>query len=79
MQFGTRVLVGGFCGAAIGLSGGMPWAGLVVGAIGAVLGSFGGAAARGTLTRRLGSDRPAALLEDVVAIVGATLAVAMLP
>lgn len=79
VQFGTRVLTGGFCGAAIGLAGGMFWVGLVAGAIGAVLGTLGGAAARGALAKLLGSDRPAALLEDLVAVGGAILAVAMLP
>jgi uncharacterized membrane protein len=79
VQFGTRVVVGGFCGAAVGLAGGVPWIGLVAGVIGAVFGTLGGAAARGWLAARFGSDRPAALLEDVVAIGGAILVVAWLP
>jgi uncharacterized membrane protein len=78
VQFGTRIVVGAFCGAAIGLAGGMPWAGLAVGALGAVLGTLGGAAVRGALAARLGRDRPAALLEDVVAIGGAILIVGAL-
>ena len=79
VQFGTRLLVGGFCGAAIGMAGGMFWAGLVVGVLGALVGTLGGAAARGALAARFGSDRPAALLEDVVAVAGAVVAVAILP
>jgi uncharacterized membrane protein len=79
LQFVTRVIAGAFCGAAIGLTGAALWSGLVAGAIGAVLGTLGGAAARGALAARFGSDRPAALLEDLVAIGGAIGIVALLP
>lgn len=43
--------------------------------IGAVLGTMGGAAARGALAAKFGKDRPAALLEDAVAIIGGFLIV----
>jgi uncharacterized membrane protein len=79
VQFGTRIVVGGFCGAAVGLAGGTVWAGLVAGAIGAVLGTLGGAAMRAKLAMAFGRDRPAALLEDVVAIGGGIAIMAMLP
>jgi uncharacterized membrane protein len=49
--------------------------GLVCGAIGAVMGTLGGAATRGALAKAFGRDTPAALLEDLVAIVGAYLIV----
>lgn len=71
VQFGTRILMGAVTGAAIGASGGSLWAGLAAGAIGAVIGTYGGAAVRGKLAGLFGSDRPAALIEDVVAIGGA--------
>lgn len=79
VQFGTRIVVGGFCGAAVGLAGGMVWIGLIAGVIGAVVGTLGGAAARGWLAARLGSDRPVASIEDVIAIVGGIAAMALLP
>jgi uncharacterized membrane protein len=75
VQFGTRVVVGAVTGAAIGASGGLLLAGLVAGAVGAVIGTLGGAAARARLARAFGQDRPAALTEDAVAILGATLVV----
>ncbi|HET6432997.1 DUF4126 domain-containing protein [Dyella sp.] len=78
LPFGARIVSGGFCGAAIGLAGGELSIGLLAGALGAVLGTLGGAAARGALARALRSDRPAALIEDVVAIGGAAVAVAWL-
>ena len=40
----------------------------MAGVIGAVLGTLGGAAARAALAARFGRDRPAALLEDAVAV-----------
>ncbi len=82
VQFGTRIIVGAFCGAAVGLSAGQPWpgliAGLIAGLIGAVLGTYGGAAARAALARRFGRDLPAALIEDLAAIALGVLAMALL-
>jgi len=54
-------------------------AGLIAGAIGAVIGTYGGAYIRSALAARFGQDRPAALIEDAVAIIGAYLIVASLP
>jgi len=79
LQFGTRIVAGAFSGAALGLQGGLLWPGMLIGAIGAVLGTYAGAAARATLARRFGKDRPAALIEDVAAIVLGVLAMALLP
>ena len=64
--------------AAIGASGSLV-AGLVAGAVGAVLGTLGGAAARARLAGLFGKDRPAALLEDALAILGVALIVGLLP
>ena len=78
VQFGTRVLTGGFSGAAIGMTAGVWIAGAVLGAIGAVLGALGGADVRGRLAKAFRKDLPAGLLEDVVAVVGAALIVSAL-
>ncbi len=76
--FAARILSGGLSGAAIGAAGGSLLTGLISGAIGAVIGTVGGRAARGQLAAALGTDRPAALIEDAVAIGGAFLIVAAL-
>jgi len=70
-QFITRVLMGGFSGAAIGMTSGVWIGGLVAGAIGAVIGTLGGADIRGRLAKAFGKDLPAALIEDAVAVFGA--------
>lgn len=73
MQFGTRIVLGAAAGALL-----MPasWLiGALLGAIGAVVGTFAGAEIRGLLARAFGRDLPAALIEDVVAIAGAFLIV----
>jgi uncharacterized membrane protein len=70
-QFITRVVSGGFCGAAIGMTSGVWIGGLIAGAIGAVIGTLGGADIRGRLAKAFGKDLPAALLEDLVAVGGA--------
>jgi uncharacterized membrane protein len=49
--------------------------GALLGVAGAVAGTLGGRAARAKLAAAFGSDRPAALLEDAVAIAGAALVV----
>jgi len=75
MQFGARILLGGLSGAALGASAGQLWPGLALGAVGAVIGTLGGATARAKLAVAFGRDRPAAILEDVVAVGGAALVV----
>lgn len=67
-QFGARVLSGALCGAAIGASGGSWVVGLILGGIGAVVGTLGGYEFRSRLARAAGSDLPIALLEDAIAI-----------
>jgi uncharacterized membrane protein len=75
IQFGTRILVGAATGGAIGVAAGSLWVGAIIGVIGAIIGTLGGSAARGKLAAAFGKDRPAALIEDVVAIGGAALIV----
>ncbi len=79
IQFGTRVLTGGLSGAAIGASGGALATGLAAGVAGAVIGTLGGRAFRARLATAFGSDRPAALIEDALAIGVALLVVLALP
>ncbi|MDO6413453.1 DUF4126 domain-containing protein [Sphingomonas sp. BIUV-7] len=74
-QFGARIVMGALAGATIGATAGALWTGGVAGIVGAVIGTLGGAALRHALARAFGSDRPAALLEDAVALVGAFLIV----
>lgn len=69
-QFITRIVMGGFAGAALGLAHQSLVLGLIAGAIGAVAGTLGGATVRGALARAFGKDLPAALLEDCVAVFG---------
>ena len=67
VQFGTRIVLGAAAGALLMVD---SWIiGAVLGAIGAVLGTLGGAAIRARLARSFGRDLPAALIEDVVAVV----------
>lgn len=75
MPFGARVVSGTLCGAAIGTAGEPMWLGLSLGVVGAVIGTFGGAAMRARLAQAFGKDFSAALLEDLIAIGGAILIV----
>lgn len=77
-SFGARVVSGCFSGAVIGASASSVWLGLLLGAVGAVIGTIGGAAFRGKLAAAFGRDLPAAITEDVIAVVGAVLIVAYL-
>jgi len=79
VQFGTRILTGGLSGAAIGAASGALVVGLVAGVAGAVIGTLGGRAFRARLASAFGSDRPAALIEDALAIGGALLIIMALP
>ncbi|MGY3228583.1 putative membrane protein [Luteibacter sp. HA06] len=75
VQFGTRIVTGALSGACIGAAHDSLLVGLVAGAIGAVLGTLGGSAARTKMAAAFHSDRPAAIIEDVVAIALAFLVV----
>jgi uncharacterized membrane protein len=78
IQFGARLLMGGLSGAAIGASVGALVTGLLAGLVGAVAGTLGGRAFRGRLAAAFGRDRPAALIEDAIAIGGAFLVMSAL-
>lgn len=79
VQFGARIVSGALCGAAVGTALGESWkmaAG--AGVVGAILGTLAGARFRGRLAHAFRKDRPAAFLEDAVAIVGAILVLGVL-
>jgi uncharacterized membrane protein len=73
VQFGARLVSGGFAGAALGASYGALAQGLGAGVAGAVVGTLGGHAVRARLAAASGRTFPAALLEDGLAIAGAIL------
>lgn len=73
IQFGARIATGALSGAALGTAGGAMVSGLLAGVIGAVIGTLGGRALRARLASAFGSDRPAAFIEDAIAIGGALL------
>ena len=73
IQFGARIATGALSGAALGAAGGAMVGGLLAGVIGAVIGTLGGRALRARLASAFGSDRPAAFIEDAIAIGGALL------
>ena len=79
IQFGARILTGAMSGAAVGAGGGMLVGGLLAGIIGAISGTLGGRALRAWLATTFGGDRPAALVEDAIAIGGAVLIGVSLP
>jgi uncharacterized membrane protein len=76
-QFIARVVTGAFAGAALGLSHDSLIGGLLAGAIGAVIGTLGGAAIRGALSKAFGKDLPAALIEDAIAVGGGLFIVSL--
>ena len=78
LQFGARLVSGAFSGAAVATAGGSWVIGLIVGAIGAAIGTFGGAEVRARLAAAFGQDPPAGLLEDFVAIALAALTLSTL-
>ena len=78
VQFGARLLTGGASGKAIGYGLGSPFLGLVPRIGGAVIGTLGGSAARARLSATFRSNRRVALIEDGIAIAGASLVFAEL-
>jgi uncharacterized membrane protein len=75
IQFGARILSGALSGAAIGAHNNMMVLGAAAGGVGAVIGTLGGRAFRARLAAAFRHDRPAAIIEDAVAIIGAWLIV----
>ena len=77
-SFAARIVSGALCGMALGVSNQAPLGGLCAGVAGAIAGTLGGYEARGRLAKALGRDLPAALIEDIIAIVGAFFIVSRL-
>jgi uncharacterized membrane protein len=74
MQFGTRLITGGFAGAVIGAGFHYLWGSIGAGVVGAVLGTLGGYELRKRLVAATGGrDLPIALVEDVIAVGGGFL------
>ena len=73
VAFGARMVTGALSGAAIGARNRAVVGGAVAGVAGAVVGTLGGHALRTRLAAAFGNDRPAAFLEDALAIGGALL------
>lgn len=70
-----RIISGAFCGAALATPTPYPMLGGIAGALGAVVGTLGGHALRAKMAAVFGKDLPAALVEDVLAIVLAAVAI----
>ena len=75
-QLIARILSGALVGATVGAAYHSLIVGLILGAIGAAAGTYGGAVVRGSMAKAFGKDLPAALVEDVAAILLSILAVA---
>ena len=78
MQFGARIASGALCGSAVVMTEGSWAVGLAAGIVGAILGTLVGSGFRGRLAHTFRRDRPAAFLEDAVAIASAALIVGVL-
>lgn len=76
-QFAARILMGALSGATIGAAGGSLAAGLAVGIMGSAIGTFAGSALRFRMAAYFGSDRPAALTEDLLAVILAIITIAL--
>ena len=77
-QFGGRVVMGALTGTAIGLSQGNLLFGALSGIVGSVVGTLAGAKARAFTAKLFGRDLPSALLEDVLAVALAVVAIVTL-
>jgi uncharacterized membrane protein len=73
VQFAGRLITGTLSGSAIGASADHALGGALAGLVGAVIGTLGGSRARARLAGAFHNDHPAALIEDAVAIGGASL------
>jgi len=69
--FGARIVTGALSGAALGTPSNAMLGGALLGALGAIAGTFGGYEARMRMAKAFGNDLPAALIEDAIAILGA--------
>jgi uncharacterized membrane protein len=77
--FSVRIVTGGLCGMLLASVGSFSLiGGVLLGAIGAVVGSFLGYFARSRITGKFGlPDLPVALVEDVICIVGSFFVVSL--
>jgi uncharacterized membrane protein len=75
VQFTARILTGALAGATVAAASASVLTGAIAGVIGAIVGTLGGAAFRARLAAALGSDRPAAIVEDLIAVGAAVLIV----
>lgn len=75
VQFGTRLITGALSGACIGAAHDMLIGGLIAGIVGAAIGTWGGSALRTKMAAAFAKDTPAAIVEDIVAIVLAIVVV----
>lgn len=73
LQFSTRLLSGGLCGATLCASSGTLVIGAICGIVGAIIGTLWGAAFRRWLEGAMRNKRYAAITEDVIAIAGGAL------
>src|SRR6478672_7664253 len=71
LGFGVRIVMGAVSGAAVGTAGGTMVGGMVAGIVGAVIGTLAGHAFRAQLAAAFRRDRPAAFIEDAIALGGA--------
>jgi len=71
LGFGARLVSGAVSGAAVGSAGDTMVGGMIAGIAGAVIGTYGGHAFRARLAAAFRRDRPAAFIEDAIAIAGA--------
>lgn len=71
--FIARIVSGAVCGAAVGTAGGTVLGGAVAGIAGAVVGTLVGHDFRARLAAAFRRDRPAAFIEDAIALGGALL------
>jgi uncharacterized membrane protein len=76
LSFGVRIATGALSGAAIGATANVLLGGLVAGVAGAIIGTIAGYDLRNRLALTFERDLPAALIEDLAAIIGAVLIVA---
>ena len=67
-QFGARIVMGAVAGATLAMPSQQGFEGALLGIVGAVAGTFGGAAFRNRLATFFRNDHPAALIEDVLAL-----------
>jgi uncharacterized membrane protein len=76
-QFGARIVMGAITGAAIGLAHQQLALGALTGVVGSVAGTLAGAKFRAMLAKVFRRDLPAAVIEDVLAILLAFLALSL--